>query len=59
MPKHRCSSDCHRCAIAARSHDAFGLYMLLLSFFHASEYFTTALFNADKLSNDCKSMLKR
>jgi hypothetical protein len=33
----------------------WGMYVCSLSFFHWSEYVTTAIFNDDKLSFDCMS----
>ncbi len=32
----------------------WGIYMMVLAFFHFSEYVTTALFNADRLKFDCE-----
>jgi protein-S-isoprenylcysteine O-methyltransferase len=35
----------------------FGIFLAALSLFHFLEYIATALFNADKLSLDCKVLL--
>lgn len=39
------------------THIDFGIYLVFLSFFHFSEYITTAKFNPSKLSNECKGLL--